>query len=83
MNKWVLIVFLVFFLGWIVSSSYSSHYKPEPFKMYTEAVCEPKENYIFCHDELFIEYENVRYQLPRSENLGQVSHPLDWEDPRQ
>lgn len=83
MKKWILFVFIVFILGWTASSSYSSYNKPEPFRMYTEAVCEPTEDYIFCHDEIFIEYENTKYQLPRSENLGQTTHSLDWEDPRQ
>ena len=83
MNKWILLTFIVFLLGWTASSTYSSYDKPEPFRMYTEAVCEQKEDYIFCHDEIFIEYEDIKYQLPRSEKLGQASHSLDWKDPRQ
>ena len=39
------------------------------FKTYTKAVCEEKNDFIFCQDELFANCNGYEFKLPRGERI--------------
>jgi len=54
----------------------------ERFDIYTSAVCEEKEDHIYCHDEQFVNCGEVEYMLQTSNILGFAVFDKDWKDPR-
>ncbi len=68
--------------------------KPLEFSTFTSAVCENKENYVYCKDEFFVkcngniskavdvaECNGIKIDTPKT--LGFAVFEKDWKDPRQ